>query len=201
MPDNIVDPKPPQRPARALLGVESWLETLMFWSRWILAPAYVALCGCMAYLVWNVWEEFLQLILARERFGETKAIAQVLVVVDLVLVMNLVLMITLVGYVNFVSKMHPSRERLEDWPKWMGHLDYSGLKVQLLGSIIAVSAIGILRLGVELADTDEPFAIDDKRLMWLVIFHVLFLLSVLTIALVNRLKVPSAEKDDRFRRV
>jgi uncharacterized protein (TIGR00645 family) len=189
----------PPRQRRALLGAERWLEGLIFWSRWILAPAYVALCGCMAYLLWKVWEEFLQLIIARERFAETKAIAQVLVVVDLILVMNLVLMVTLVGYVNFVSRIDPSRK--EDWPIWMGHLDYSGLKVQLLGSIIAVSAIGVLRLVVELADTDQPFPVDDQRLLWLVVFHGLFLLSVLTIAIVNRLKVPSLEADDRFRSV
>lgn len=198
MPETVDDQAPPHR-GRALLGAERWLEVLIFWSRWILAPAYVALCGCMAYLLWKIWEEFLQLIIARERFAETKAIAQVLVVVDLMLVMNLVLMVTLVGYVNFVSKIHPSRK--EDWPTWMGHLDYSGLKVQLLGSIIAVSAIGILRLAVELADTDEPFAVDDKRLMWLVVFHVVFLFSVLTIAVVNRLKVPGSEADDRFKSV
>jgi uncharacterized protein (TIGR00645 family) len=96
-----------------------------------------------------VGEEFVQLVRERERFAQTKAIAQVLVLVDLILVMNLVLMVIFVGYVNFVSPIHPSATRKEDWPKWMGHLDYSGLKVQLLGSIIAVSSISILRILVD----------------------------------------------------
>ena len=59
-------------------------------------------------------------------------------------VMNLVLMVLFVGYVNFVSVIRPEKE--EDWPKWMGYLDYSGLKIQLLGSIIAVlvASIGLV---------------------------------------------------------
>jgi uncharacterized protein (TIGR00645 family) len=184
---------------KLLLILEHWIETLIFWLRWILAPVYLILGCCLFVLAWDVGEEFLQLVKEREKFAQTKAIAQVLVVVDLILVMNLVLMIIFVGYVNFVSRIHPSPDRKEDWPKWMGHLDYSGLKVQLIGSIIAVSAISILRLIVELADTDSKIVIEADRFIWLVVFHSLFLFSVLIIAIVNRMKMSVEGQDDRFR--
>jgi uncharacterized protein (TIGR00645 family) len=188
----------PNRAVTALLMVEGWVETAIFWSRWVLAPVYLILCGCLLFLAWNVLDEFIQLLRERERFVQAKAIAQVLIVVDLILVMNLVLMIIFVGYVNFVSRIHPSPRRKEDWPKWMGHLDYSGLKVQLIGSIIAVSAINMLRIIVEIADQEKPAPVERERFMWLIVFHLVFLLSVVVIAVVNRLKVPIEARDDRF---
>jgi uncharacterized protein (TIGR00645 family) len=109
----------------------------------------------------------------------------VLIIVDLILVMNLVLMVLFVGYVNFVSKIHPPDEREEDWPEWMEYLDYSGLKVQLLGSIIAVSAISILRMVVELS-AGAP--VRREEFLWICVFHTIFLVSVLVIAVVNKLK-------------
>lgn len=198
MPQSSPGARPPDRPAiKVLLKIERCLEILIFWSRWILAPVYLVLCGCMAFLGLKVWEEFMQLVREREAFAQTKAIAQVLVVVDLVLIMNLVMMIIFVGYVNFVSRIHPGPRRAEDWPMWMGHLDYSGLKVQLLGSIIAVSAISMLRIVVELADNGQ---VDADRFLWLVIFHTVFLFSVLVIAAVNRMKTSGHPGDDRLKK-
>jgi uncharacterized protein (TIGR00645 family) len=99
-----------------------------------------------------------------------------------------VLMVLFVGYVNFVSKIHPPDERREDWPDWMEYLDYSGLKIQLLGSVIAVSAISILRMVVELG---AGGAVRSEQFLWISIFHGMFLASVLVIAVVNKLKESS----------
>ncbi len=133
-----------------LKRTEEILESGIFGARWMLAPAYVVLLGCIAVLTWKSLEEFVELIKNLHVFAEARAISQVLTIVDLILVMNLVLMVLFVGYVNFISKIHPPEGREEDWPEWMEYLDYSGLKVQLLGSIIAVSSINILREVVDL---------------------------------------------------
>jgi uncharacterized protein (TIGR00645 family) len=133
--------------------------------------------------MYKTFEEFIQLLANLTVFEEAKTIAQVLTIVDLVLVLNLVLMVLFVGYVNFVSKIKPSK--VENRPDWMDILDYSGLKIQLLGSIIAVSSVLILRVVVELG---VGGAVRREQFIWMVIFHSMFLASVLTIAVVNKLK-------------
>lgn len=163
--------------------IEQQLEAAIFGARWMLAPAYLVLIGCLALLTYKTFEEFIQLILNMRLFAETTTISQVLTIVDLILVMNLVLMVLFVGYVNFVSKIHPTRK--EDRPDWMDYLDYSGLKIQLLGSIIAVSSVLILRMIVELS---VGGVVKSEQFIWIAIFHVIFLASVLVIAIVNKLK-------------
>ncbi len=69
----------------------------------------------------------------------------------------------------------------------MKYLDYSGLKIQLLGSVIAVSAIIILRMLVEL-NAGGPVKRD--QFLWICAFHIIFLGSALVIAVVNKLKEP-----------
>ena len=171
----------------AVVGnLENRLEAGIFGARWMLAPAYLMLFGCIAVLTWKSIEEFFELLFNLKVFAEGRTISQVLTIVDLILVMNLVLMVLFVGYVNFISKIHPPEHREEDWPEWMEYLDYSGLKVQLLGSIIAVSSINILREVVELGANRA--ALETDRFIWLTIFHSIFLLSVLVIAIVNKLK-------------
>ena len=47
------------------------------------------------------------------------------------------------GYENFVSKINIEGQKTN---LWMGTLDFSGLKIKLVGSIVAISAISLLRL-------------------------------------------------------
>jgi uncharacterized protein (TIGR00645 family) len=162
---------------------EERVERVIFAARWMLAPAYLVLIGCLILLTYKTFEEFVQLLLNLSVFAEAKTISQVLTIVDLILVMNLVLMVLFVGYINFVSKIFP--EKTIDRPDWMDMLDYSGLKVQLLGSIIAVSSVLILRMVVDLS---VGAAIKSEQFFWMAIFHGLFLASVLVIAIVNKLK-------------
>lgn len=179
--------------------VEGWLESVLFGMRWALVPAYLVLCGCIAFLVWKTIEELLQLVLNQKTYAQTRAIAQVLVIVDLVLVINLVLMILFVGYTHFVSDIGTTDKRPKDWPNWIETLNYSGLKLQVLGSVIAVSTIAILKLVVEISDRspEAVVAIDPPRFAWIAAFHGLFLVSALSMAAVDKLKSSAAESESR----
>jgi len=164
-------------------------DRILFGARWILAPSYFILILVLVALCYKTGEEFVQFIRDFKLFQENLAIVQSLVIVDLVLVMNLVLMIMFVGYINFVSKIHPSRG--EDWPVWTRHLDYSGLKLQLLGSITAISAIVLLR---QIFNLSEPGSdIDSTRITLMVVIHLTFVISALIIAWVNRLKTDARD--------
>ena len=159
-------------------------EEVIFHARWLLAPAYVLLAMSLGVLSYKTTEEFIQLVLNLHVFDEGHAILQVLTIVDLVLVLNLVLMVLFVGYTNFVSIIRPKKE--EDIPRWMGDIDYAGLKLQLIGSVIAIASIKLLRTFLELSDL--PGAPKD-RLTWLVVLYAGFLAAALIIAIVNKLEI------------
>jgi uncharacterized protein (TIGR00645 family) len=61
--------------------------------------------------------------------------------IDLSLTANLLLIVIFAGYENFVSKIHVGDG--EDRPAWMGTVDFSGLKIKLIASIVAISAIAL----------------------------------------------------------
>jgi uncharacterized protein (TIGR00645 family) len=80
-----------------------------------------------------------------------QAILLALSLIDLSLTGNLLLIVIFSGYENFVSKIHIGDH--EDRPSWMGTVDFSGLKMKLIASIIAISAIALLRAFLPLGDT------------------------------------------------
>jgi uncharacterized protein (TIGR00645 family) len=52
-------------------------------------------------------------------------------------------MIIFSGYEIFVSKIDAADH--EDRPDWMGKVDFSGLKLKVIGAIVAISGIDLLR--------------------------------------------------------
>jgi uncharacterized membrane protein YqhA len=68
-----------------------------------------------------------------------------------------------VGYTHFVSDIGTTRNRPKDWPNWIEQLNYSGLKLQVLGSVIAVSTISILKLVVEISDRSPEALVRSTR--------------------------------------
>src|SRR6185312_3223248 len=85
------------------------------------------------------------------------------------------------GYENFVSKINT--DNAEDRPSWMGTLDFSGLKMKLIGSIVAISAISLLRAFMAL--TDPATGLDEPRLRWMLILHLTFVISGLLFAMMD----------------
>src|ERR1051325_2071328 len=151
---NDTRPRPKLR-AAAERAENIWEDKIIFGARWLLAPAYGVLVLVLAVLAYKAVEEFWELLVRWRNADEARAIAQVLVIVDIVLVMNLVLMMLFVGYQNFVSRVKSFDEAVSvDAPSWLGLLDYSGLKIQLIGSIIAISGIMLLRVFVDMLDAE-----------------------------------------------
>ena len=113
-------------------AIEHFLETLMFASRWLLAPFYLGLVGAIIVLLWYFGIEFLHLV-SMLRQGEGSVVVGVLSLVDLVLVANLLIIIIFAGYENFVSKIDTGDH--EDRPDWMGHVDFADLKMKLINRL------------------------------------------------------------------
>jgi uncharacterized protein (TIGR00645 family) len=157
---------------------ERLLESLLFHSRWLLAPFYVGLVAALAMLlvafVGELWHSLPGLLQATPE----EIILAVLALIDLSLAGNLVVIVIFSGYENFVSKI--DTEGSEDRPAWMGTLDFSGLKMKLIGSIVAISAISLLRAFMTLAETGQSF--DSERIKWLLLLHLTFVVSGLLFA-------------------
>ena len=63
----------------------------------------------------------------------------------------------------------------------MGTIDFTTLKIKLLGSIVAISAIQLLKQFMEVR------TVSDRDLWWYVIIHLVFVGSSVLLALSDRL--------------
>jgi uncharacterized protein (TIGR00645 family) len=164
--------------------MEKTLETLMFRSRWILAPMYLGLVGGLIMMLIKFVQEFIHIfghILVSE---EKEVVLSILGLVDITLVANLLIMVIFSGYENFVSKIDVANH--EDRPSWMGKVDYSGLKIKLIGSIVAISAIDLLKAFMH-QSTPGIEHLDNNQMAWMVGIHFVLILSGVLFALMDKL--------------
>jgi len=161
-------------------SIETLLENLIFNSRWLLAPFYLGLVIGIGMLLVKFGQELFHVLPKVLTASESEVVLAVLALVDLSLVANLLLIVIFSGYENFVSKIN-TREH-EDRPEWMGEVDFSSLKVKVIASIVAISAIellkGFVNLGVILNSAGDMPAIwseADQALAWKVGIHVVLI--------------------------
>jgi uncharacterized protein (TIGR00645 family) len=159
--------------------IERGLETFLFASRWLAAPIYVGLIFCLVmllvvftrYLFW-IGSHIFELTLHQ-------AAVAVLAFVDLALIANLVLIVIFVGYESFVSRLDIEHD---DKPNWIGQVGYSGLKTKLLSSLVAITAIDLLKAFMELQSEEGRPPSDLK---WLVGIHLTLLATLVLSSLGN----------------
>jgi uncharacterized protein (TIGR00645 family) len=159
--------------------LESALEKTLFASRWLLAPFYLGLALSIVVLLIKFMQELFQLAQTALAASEAQAILGVLGLVDLALTGSLLMIVILAGYENFVSKIDHSKHK--DWPEWMGTIDFTGLKIKLLSSIVAISAVQLLKQFMVVQTAS------DRDLWWYVVIHVVFVVSSVLLALSDRI--------------
>ncbi|MEH6668076.1 MAG: YqhA family protein, partial [Psychrobacter sp.] len=72
----------------------------------------------------------------------------------------------------------------DDRPSWMGKVDFSGLKLKVIGAIVAISAIDLLKSFMDISSGMSE--LDADKLMWKVIIHMTFVLSGLLFAIMDK---------------
>ena len=167
------------RPNPKLKRAEHAFESLLFNSRWLMAPIYLGLVVSLAVLLLKFGMVLFEFIVHAPGSKESDIILGVLSLIDLSLTGNLILIVVFSGYENFVSKIDPGGH--PDWPDWMTKVHFGGLKQKLLASIVAISAIQVLKAFMNL---DTQF--DPNRLAWLVGVHLLFVVSAFMLAISDR---------------
>jgi uncharacterized protein (TIGR00645 family) len=170
---------------------ERWLERGLFASRWLMAPFYLGLVIALGVLlVVFVGELVRNVPIVIQRGRGDDAVVMTLSLIDLSLGANLTLIVILSGYENFVSRIDVGANLYR--PAWMGALDFSGMKMKLVASIVVISVVVLLRMFMALAEpgsTPDPF-----KLAWMIGLHMTFVVSGVLLALIDRLDHQADER-------
>lgn len=166
--------------------MESLIEKALYASRWLMAPIYLGLSILLLVLAVKFFQEFIHIVPKLLEMPEQTLILKILTLVDLTLVGSLVVMVMFSGYENFVSKIDISEgtEKLS----WLGKMDSGSLKLKLSASIVSISAIHLLKAYMEFDPSSGSIEASESKVMWLLILHMGFVLSALTMAYMDKLE-------------
>jgi uncharacterized protein (TIGR00645 family) len=167
--------------AREAVMLKRLLEHYLFLSRWLLAPFFIMLPFGLFALMVNTARHLLSILASIGANAEDRVILELLGLIDSTLTGALVLLVTISVYENFVSGVPATRR--ESWPDWMGGIDFTQLKLKLLTTIVAISAIKLLE-----AFMDIP-KIDDRDLNYYLAFHLTFVFSTVLFAYSDRVTI------------
>ena len=163
-------------------AAERAVERTIFGCRWLLAPFYVGLAVALLVLLIKFGQKTVELVVKALPAKSSEVIALVLSLIDISLIASLVLMVMLASYENFISRFE--LEGHQHKPSWMGQVDFGELKVKLLTSIVAIAAIHVLEIFMNI----DPAS--DRELGWSVGILIAFVLCGLLLAVMNRLSAP-----------
>jgi uncharacterized protein (TIGR00645 family) len=149
--------------------LERMIEHTIYGSRWLMAPIYLGLIAALGILIVTFFRQLTLALPGVMQMSESDVILLILSLVDISLAGNLVLIILFSGYESFVSKLAPAEHK--DRPAWMGKVDFSGLKSKLIASIVAISAIHLLKVFMDLGKYSQ------QDLLWYTIIHFSFVVS------------------------
>ena len=153
------------------------IEALLLSTRWLLLPLYLALIASMLALFVVVARELEHLAMAVWAMDDVDLVLALLSILDLVLVANLIVMVAVSSYESYIARIDAGAAVAR--PEWLGKLDSGDVKLKVGLSIVMISAIHLLRAYL----ADEP----RSQMLLLAGTHMVFVLSVLGVALVERL--------------
>ena len=165
--------------------MEKLAESLLYASRWILAPIYIGLSLALVLLAIKFFQEVLHYFPLVLQASEADLILVTLSLIDMALVGGLLVMVMFSGYENFVSRI--DIDEGADKLSWLGKLDSGSLKQKVAASIVAISSIHLLKVFMNV----EKIA-DNDKIMWYVIIHMVFVLSAIGMSLIDKMTAKSA---------
>jgi uncharacterized protein (TIGR00645 family) len=162
---------------------ENRFEQGLFASRWLMAPMYLGLVVALAMMMVIFVRELVYYVPQVMTMSAEDMILAALTLIDLTLAANLLLIVLFSGYENFVSKF--DFDAGADRPDWMGKVDFGGLKMKLIASIVAISGIHLLKKFMEIRDIDAAVTFGQSEMFWLVVIHLTFVGSGVLMALMD----------------
>jgi uncharacterized protein (TIGR00645 family) len=159
--------------------IKSSIERILLASRWLLAPFYVALVLALLAMLAKAGVRVYDVATQFASLDEDSVLLAALGIVDLTLSASLIVIVILSGYANFVSRIDV--EAHKDWPRWIADVDFSELKLKLMASIVAISAIKLLEAFM---DVDRE---SDRALGWQTGVLATFVVAAVLLALADRI--------------
>lgn len=161
--------------------LQSLIEHIILYSRYFLVIFYVGLAAALVVyaisFVREVWH-VAGLTFSKE---DDALVMPLLHLIDGSLVSGLIVMVMLSSYENFVGRF--GEEALQDSPQWLRRLDPGSLKVKVVTALITISAVRLLQVFMEIERHDS------KHVILMVAVHVVFLISALILAYLDRITV------------
>jgi len=154
--------------------IETYLENLIFFSRWVQAPVYAGLILGSVLYTYKFMIELAHLTMTVHVIKEEVLMLGILTLVDICMVLNLLVMVIIGGYATFVSRIHLDNH--EDRPDWLEKIDAGTLKVKLAGALVGISGIHLLKSFININNKDF------EQVKWQILIHVVFLISTLMLA-------------------
>ena len=168
--------------------IRNAFERLLFASRFLLAPLYLALAISLVALLGKGGLHLYHLLSQLPTLGDEDVLLSELAIVDLTLTASLVVIVFLSGYTNFVAPV--AMRKGDARPHWIAEIDFSELKLKLMASIVAISGIKLLEGFMNIEHQS------DRQLYWLAGIHLTFVVSTLVLALSDRLSHHTPPSDN-----
>jgi uncharacterized protein (TIGR00645 family) len=146
--------------------VTATIEGLLFAARWLLVPIYIAMILLLGMLVLFFLLDLAHALPGLFGMTENNLVILTISLIDLSLAANLVVLVVLSGYENFVASIQTTGDGTR--PEWLTKIDFSGLKIRLLGTVTVIAAVHLLASFLELDQRDE------RNLGWQVLIVVVF---------------------------
>ena len=159
--------------------LERAIETVLVASRWLLAPFFLALGLSLLILLLKAGQHLMHVVQGAVDATETAVVVDVLGLIDISLTGLLVVLVIFSGYENFISRIRPANDA--SWPAWIATIDFSGLKLKLMSTIVAISGIETLRDAMDVENKT------DREMAWSVGILLAFVVATVLLALSDRI--------------
>jgi uncharacterized protein (TIGR00645 family) len=155
------------------------IATILSASRWLMAPLYLGLIAALLVLGLEFFEELIHAIIGFTKLDTDGTILAVLKLIDLVLIANLVLIMITAG-IGTLASIERSEHDMP-WEQFMGKVDFSGLKLKVIVSLVAITAVDLLESYVEIS------TVDKTDLFWQLVILGTFVLTGVLLAWMDKL--------------
>src|ERR1700733_13718671 len=157
-----------------LKRLEAMIEAVLIASRWLMAPLYLGLIAALVVGGVGFFVELARPIGGFAKLDTDGVILGVLKLIDLVLIANLVLIMISAG-IGTLGGMSSDEDHAE-WIAFMGKVDFSGLKLKVVVSLVAIAAVDLLESFVEIDSTNKT------DLMWQIAILATFVITGVLLA-------------------
>lgn len=162
-----------------LRRLETVIAGALIASRWLMAPLYLGLIAVLVVVGVAFFAELVHTVAALAPLNAESVILAVLKLIDLVLIANLVLILISAGIGTLgavaAGGEHPA------WVQFVGKVDFAGLKLKVIASLVAIAAVDLLESFVDIDATDK------SDLLWQLAILAAFVLTGVLLAWMDRL--------------